>query len=306
MSNKNKYLYLFNHKAKNRIFLLSRQKIILLLAIIILFLGGAVYLGVEVLYDTLYQSRVAQIRQKNHRLVSTIHEMKTRMKKLESDVNVLYSKDKALRTYIDIPTIDKDIRRLGIGGKVIHETTDLDQFIPGDSLHISDLSENLDKLERAIKLERISYEAIYDAFRHRSDQIRSTPSIRPVNKGYISDGFGYRRDPFTGRRRFHYGVDISAPMGTKVFATADGVIRDVHLSRTYGKVIRIDNGFGYTTFFAHLSKVLVDPGQVIKRGEVIGEVGNTGRSTGPHLHYEVRQFNVKKDPLNYFFTGYIP
>ncbi len=306
MSIKNKYLYLFNNKNKNRIFLLSPKKIFLFIAITVIILTGVVYLGVEILYDTLYQSRITQIRHKNDRLVTTIHEMKTRMKKLESDVSVLYNKDQALRTYIDIPTIDKDIRKLGIGGKVIHETTDLDQFIPGDSLHISNLSENLDKLERAIKLERISYEAIYDAFRHRSNQIRCTPSIRPVNKGYISDGFGYRHDPFTGRRRFHYGVDISAPMGTKVFASADGVIRDVHLSRTYGKVIRIDNGFGYTTFFAHLSKILVEPGQVIKRGEVVGEVGNTGRSTGPHLHYEVRQFNVKKDPLNYFFTGYIP
>jgi len=227
------------------------------------------------------------------------------MQLMESDLNVLLEKDQALRTYVDIPAIDKDVRKLGIGGKALIKASEFDKLIPDKDIRMSDLSNDLDRLARVLKLEKASYESIYDAFKHRSDQIQSTPSIRPVNTGYITDGFGYRRDPFNGKRRFHYGIDISSPSGTPVYATADGVVRSCNSSVTYGKIVKLDHGFGYSTVYAHLSRILVKPGEVVKRGQKIAEVGCTGRSTAPHLHYEVQQFGIRKNPLDYFFTGYV-
>jgi murein DD-endopeptidase MepM/ murein hydrolase activator NlpD len=224
---------------------------------------------------------------------------------MESDIKVLAEKDQALRTYADIPVIDKDIRKLGIGGKYNIQDDEIDKLLIDDDIDVSSLVNDLDRLTREIKLERISYEEIYNAIKHRSPQIKSTPSIRPVNTGFISDGYGYRKDPFSGMRQFHYGIDISAPTGTPVYATADGVVRSTNSSRTYGKIVKIDHGYGYTTFYAHLSKMIVKPGDVVKRGQKIAEVGCTGRSTASHLHYEIRQFNINKNPLDYFFTGYI-
>jgi len=166
------------------------------------------------------------------------------MKLMESDISVLIDKDQALRTYIDIPEIDKDVRKLGIGGNVIHKTNELDKLIHSGDIKISELSQHLDKLERELKLERLSYEEIYNAFKHNSNKIQCTPSTPPVNEGYITDGFGYRRDPFTQKWRFHYGMDFSAPLGTPVYSTANGVVRDTRRSSTYGKFITIDHGFG--------------------------------------------------------------
>jgi len=265
---------------------------------------GAVIVGINLFSNSIYNAKMVRLQKNNSRLVGTLYDLKNRIQQMESELHVLTEKDQAIRTYIDIPVIDQDVRKLGIGGKYSFQGEELDNLIP-DDIKVSELAGDLDRLSREIKLERISYEEIYNAIQHRSPQIKSTPSIRPVNTGYISDGFGYRRDPFTGERQFHYGVDISAPTGTPVYATADGVVRSTNYSGTYGKIIKIDHGYGYSTFYAHLSKMLVKPGDVVKRGQKIAEVGCTGRSTASHLHYEIRQFRINKDPLDYFFTGYI-
>ncbi|MBN2280844.1 MAG: M23 family metallopeptidase [Candidatus Marinimicrobia bacterium] len=232
--------------------------------------------------------------------------MQSRLDSVSIELAGLFEKDKALRTYADIPEIDQDIRKLGVGGKIIHKTTKLDKFIPNDTLLISDLSRKLGQIERDLNLEKISYKEIYDAVKNHKELIQSTPSIIPVEDGFISSYFGYRRDPFTQERRFHYGIDISAQRGTPVYTTADGVVSECSNSSIgFGKLITIDHGHGYTTYYGHLQKFHVKEGQQVKRGQIIGEVGNSGRSTGTHLHYEVRNFGVKKNPLKYFFTGHL-
>ncbi|OYV03326.1 hypothetical protein CGW93_01540 [candidate division bacterium WOR-3 4484_18] len=124
------------------------------------------------------------------------------------------------------------------------------------------------------------------------------PSIWPA-PGYITSGYGWRRDPFTHRREFHPAIDISNVEGTPVVATADGIVHFTGWVRGYGKTIIIDHGFGYSTLYGHLKKMLVKEGQVVRRGEVIGLMGHTGRTTGTHLHYEVRYFNRHKNPMDY-------
>ncbi|MCD6440492.1 MAG: M23 family metallopeptidase [Candidatus Marinimicrobia bacterium] len=286
-------------------FSLSRRQIVGFGTLTAILLGIIVIIGIHLFSDIIYHSKVVRLRKNNSKLVGTIYDLKNRIQQMESDIKVLAEKDQALRTYADIPVIDKDIRKLGIGGKYNIQDDEIDKLLIDDDIDVSSLVNDLDRLTREIKLERISYEEIYNAIKHRSPQIKSTPSIRPLNTGFISDGYGYRKDPFSGMRRFHYGIDISAPTGTPVYATADGVVRSTNSSRTYGKIIKIDHGYGYTTFYAHLSKMIVKPGDVVKRGQKIAEVGCTGRSTASHLHYEIRQFNINKNPLDYFFTGYI-
>jgi murein DD-endopeptidase MepM/ murein hydrolase activator NlpD len=129
-----------------------------------------------------------------------------------------------------------------------------------------------------------------------------TPSIWPV-LGHITDGFGERLDPFSGEGAFHTGVDVSADYGAPVHATADGVVQSADLHTGYGRVVIVDHGFGLTTWYAHLSAYSAVPGTRIKRGEVIGYAGISGRSTGPHVHYEVRMNNAPVNPWRYMRGG---
>jgi murein DD-endopeptidase MepM/ murein hydrolase activator NlpD len=133
--------------------------------------------------------------------------------------------------------------------------------------------------------------------------LASTPSIWPV-RGYLSAGFGNRIDPFTGQRDFHAGIDISTPMGTRIHAPADGVVVAAGVKGAYGNAVTVDHGFGILTQYGHMASFNVKPGQRIRRGDVIGFVGNSGRSTAPHLHYEVWVRNQAQNPIHYILDEY--
>jgi murein DD-endopeptidase MepM/ murein hydrolase activator NlpD len=137
----------------------------------------------------------------------------------------------------------------------------------------------------------------------RNVLLASTPSIWPV-RGYLSAGFGNRMDPFTGQRDFHTGVDISTPIGTKIHAPADGVVVSCATKGGYGNTIIIDHGYGVVTRYGHLDGFNVKPGQRVRRGDVIAFVGDTGRSTGPHLHYEVWVRDQAQNPIHYILDEY--
>jgi murein DD-endopeptidase MepM/ murein hydrolase activator NlpD len=139
---------------------------------------------------------------------------------------------------------------------------------------------------------------VEDSLHQRSLVFSATPSLLPVS-GLMTDGFGRRRDPFTGRRAFHRGLDISARRGTPVIAPADGVVVFAGRNGGLGKSVRISHGFGYTTAYGHLDSIDVEVGEEIQRGELIGGLGNSGRSTGPHLHYEVHVDGKAVNPLYY-------
>jgi murein DD-endopeptidase MepM/ murein hydrolase activator NlpD len=170
--------------------------------------------------------------------------------------------------------------------------------IPGDGSRESLLQAEFDVLrERGEALgERIDHVA--ELFVTQADRLASVPAILPV-QGLMGHGYQWRRDPFTGRRRFHHGLDISAPTGTPVRAPADGVVVKAHRYGGYGNVVYISHGNGLVTRYGHLERHQVSPGQRVRRGEIIATVGNTGRSTAPHLHYEVLLHNRRVDPLKY-------
>ena len=148
----------------------------------------------------------------------------------------------------------------------------------------------------------LSLESEYEKVKSDIDRIRHIPSIRPVEGGYLNSSFGYRQDPIDAVRRFHQGQDFSVPTGTPIFAPADGVVKRAYYIGGFGNHIKLSHASGYSTTFAHLSKIFVRHGQKVKRGDVIGETGNTGRSTAPHLHYEVHYKGTPKNPADFFFT----
>ncbi len=144
---------------------------------------------------------------------------------------------------------------------------------------------------------------VEQAMADQEQKLSSTPTIAPVI-GVITDGFGNRRDPFTGKRAYHHGLDLSARRGTPIVAPADGVVVFAGRNNGMGRMIRISHGFGFQTVYGHLDKILVEPGQDVRRGEEIGHVGNTGRSTGSHLHYEVLKDGRFVNPLYYILDAY--
>ena len=168
--------------------------------------------------------------------------------------------------------------------------------LPGRPLQA--LEEDLDVLDRRLGLLGDSMDRLDDAWSERMRRLAATPDVRPV-PGFFSHGYGWRKDPFTGRREFHQGVDIVADRGTSVIATADGVVSRAERYMGYGKMVHLSHGYGMATRYAHLSEILVRPGQRVRRGDVIGRVGSTGRSTGPHLHYEVFRAGRRVDPRRY-------
>ena len=151
-----------------------------------------------------------------------------------------------------------------------------------------------------------SFDEIIDLAVRKDELLRVTPSIMPIANNDLkrtASGWGWRIDPVYKIRKFHEGMDFTAPIGTDVYASADGVIASIRKEYTgYGNNIRINHGFGYTTLYAHLSGFNVKEGDAVKRGDIIGFVGNTGKSTGPHLHYEVHVRNSPVDPRNYYYS----
>ncbi len=164
---------------------------------------------------------------------------------------------------------------------------------------MSALEENLERMVRQSKLQLESYDEIVTILEKEKDLRDCTPSIRPITGGYLSSRFGRRMDPFTGRIAHHTGVDYRARTGTPIMCTADGVVTMAKKNGSFGLMIEVNHGFGFKTRYAHLSKMLVKRGARVKRGEIIGLVGNTGRSTGSHLHYEVVFRKTHRNPLNY-------
>ncbi len=158
------------------------------------------------------------------------------------------------------------------------------------------LKKTADEVEQNLKI-------LDQFFQDQSYRLSALPSIWPT-RGYLSGFFGNRKDPFTGKIDFHPGLDISTQLGNKVFATANGIVIVAEYRKGYGNVVIIDHGFGFSTLYAHLSKIAVKEGQKVKRWDVIGYVGTTGKSTGPHLHYEVRRYNQSVNPLDFILEDF--
>ena len=172
-----------------------------------------------------------------------------------------------------------------------------------------ELSDKIDLLEQMVATQSRSFDYLREQAAMQRDRSTHIPAIQPISQKSLramASGYGYRRDPVYGTGKFHEGMDFSAPTGTPVYATGDGRVRSADWNSGYGNLIEIDHGYNYVTRYAHLSKMLVRPGQTVRRGDLIGHVGNTGKSTGSHLHYEVRLHGVPQNPVHYYFYDLTP
>ena len=225
-----------------------------------------------------------------------IRSMASKLSDLEEELIRLKTFDKRLRVIADLE--DKGNGRdqpLGVGGPSPEDEISL----KGDGQKVlKGLQERLSLLEKEIEREKASFNELHSYLLDRKVRLASTPSIWPA-RGWVASGFGYRVSPFTGLKQFHQGIDIANRPGTPVIAPANGVVVKVGVDYSFGKYIVISHGYGITTRYGHLSKILVKRGQRVKRGQVIGRMGNTGRSTGPHLHYEVVVNGRHVDPMRY-------
>jgi len=247
---------------------------------------------------------ISEHRKNNSELNNVIIEQQSTINSLLKEIDTLYEKDENLRRLIKLPSIDEDIRKLGVGGKNKNDKYNHLEYLIPDNIDIDVLKRQIDFLQRGVNLEKISYAAITNEVSSQIDYLQHYPAIYPVLKEdrKFSSRFGYRRDPFTNRRKFHDGDDFSTKIGKKVIATADGTVQSSRYYGSFGNYIEIDHGNGYVTAYGHLSKRIVSKGTKVERGDVIGNVGNTGKSTAPHLHYEVRLNEKHVNPNNYYFN----
>ncbi|NNJ99260.1 MAG: M23 family metallopeptidase [Desulfatitalea sp.] len=159
----------------------------------------------------------------------------------------------------------------------------------------------IDQLENASQRQEYSFAHLVKQLEVQKNLLAHTPAIRPA-KGWVTSTFAYRQSPFTGKREFHTGLDIANKHGTKIVATADGVVSFAGTNGAFGKTVVIDHGYGLVTRYAHLQEGLKKKGEPVRRGEVIARMGNTGRTTGPHLHYEVRLNGMPVNPSKYILN----
>ena len=225
-----------------------------------------------------------------------------KLNQIEAVVENIEERDNNIyRVYFEASPIPEEQRRAGFGG--VNRYKNLEGYDNSDL--IINTTKRLDVLSKQTIVQSRSLDEIERLAANKAELIEAIPSIQPIKNQDLTrmaSGYGYRTDPFTKKRRFHYGMDFSARKGTPIYATGNGVVKRAdNRSSGYGKHIRIDHGFGYVSLYAHLSKYNVRRGQRVKRGDIIGYVGNTGRSVGPHLHYEIFKDKKKINPLNFYY-----
>ena len=225
-----------------------------------------------------------------------------KLKQIETVVANIEERDNNIyRVYFEASPIPEEQRKAGFGG--INRYKDLEGYDNSDL--IINTAKRLDILSKQTVVQSRSLDEIERLAANKAELIEASPAIQPIKNQDLTrmaSGYGYRIDPFTKKRRFHYGMDFSARKGTPIYATGNGIVKRAdNRSSGFGKHIRIDHGFGYVSLYAHLSKYNVRRGQKVKRGDIIGYVGNTGRSMGPHLHYEILKDKKKINPLNFYY-----
>ncbi len=280
--------------------------------LVLLLLGLAGFLAAGAHDYRRLQDLEPKSRQLENRLMAKQQEIRRQRRHLQSfaeELNALKARlvalnqfERKIRTTADLDVPAAPGPMMGIGGSI---PEDLDSTLALTRKHnslIREMYDRVDQLHVASTAQESDFELLLKDIVDHQNLLAATPSISPLESGYVSSGFGIRRSPFTGRQEFHFGLDIGTPVGREVRATADGTVTFAGRKGSYGKVMVIHHGHGMVTRFAHLHKTLKKQGDKVKRGDVIALSGNTGRSTGPHLHYEVRVNGTPVNPDKYIIN----
>jgi len=236
----------------------------------------------------------------NKELVQKFKQMSKKITALNQEIDKLQKNDSDLRLAVNLNPLDNEDRKLGVGGSIFKE------YIPTNVSNVSEIIKGIDNslenLTTKVSIQKENYSEIKSSLEKNKKLLASLPAILPCD-GPIGDKFGMRMHPILKRRRMHAGLDIVINTGTKIYAPGNAKVLRVGFRNGYGKVLELDHGFGYTSLYAHLSKILVKKGQRVKRGDLVALSGKSGSlATGPHLHYEVRHNGIPLNPRNFIFS----
>lgn len=240
------------------------------------------------------QKMESQFQQLQNRLASSEQTL-LRVRNLEQKLRVILQAGEVSQNTGIGPLTPGDEEALNAEGR---EGSSLAQSGSLGDFQVDPVSYRVSDLQSRSIMQEQSLQELYELLQDQKSLLEATPSVWPA-RGFITSRFGYRISPFTGSSQFHEGLDIADDAGTPIKAPASGVVINVETHEGFGKVITLDHGYGIVTRYGHLSEIFVRPGMRVKRGEVIAAIGNTGRSTGPHLHYEVRVNGAPANPMRY-------
>ena len=247
-----------------------------------------------------------RLKRENQQLLSQFNLMNKDIEKISKALEDIQMRDDNIyRVIFEANPIPSTVRMAGFGGA--NRYTKLESM--DNSELITSVATRLDVLSKQVYIQSKSYDEVVKMVMGKEKMLASIPSIQPVsnkNLKMTASGWGMRMHPIYRIPRFHYGMDFTAPTGTEVFATGNGIVKEVGRNAGYGNIILIDHGYGYETLYGHLSRTNVKVGQTVNRGDVIGFVGSSGASVGPHLHYEVMKNGQKVNPQNYYFQDLNP
>jgi murein DD-endopeptidase MepM/ murein hydrolase activator NlpD len=285
-------------------FSVSPKHILLAVMSVVIIVSSFLIIFSEPLVKWTGSQEIEKHRKNNRVLVQTIEENQQRVNDLLDELDKIKKQDNMLRKLVKLPPMHDDIRKMGFGGTQNKSgSEDINYLLPGVPVDLDAIENNINYVNRLINLELLIYEELKEKIKANLDEILTFPAIYPMKNGSdrLSSNFGYRRDPFSKKYKFHDGHDYSARIGTGVHSTADGRVKRSKYWGSFGNYIEVDHGNGYITAYGHLSKRNVKTGDKVLRGQKIGEVGNTGRSTAPHLHYEIKYQNKSIDPTSFYF-----
>ncbi len=269
-----------------------------------LFMGFVFYMAASKLIDS---PKEKLLKKENSQLKSQYELLNSRMDQVTGVLEDIQRRDDEIyRVIFEAEPIAKEIREAGFGG--VNRYKNIEGY--KNSELIIESAQKLDKITKQLYIQSKSYDEVYNMASRKEKMLASIPAIQPVankNLKRMASGYGMRMHPIYKRRKMHTGMDFSAERGTEIYATGNGKVIHVESSRRgYGNHVIIDHGYGYKTLYAHMSRFDVRRGEEVRRGQVIGYVGNTGTSVAPHLHYEVHKNGEKVNPINYYFNDLSP
>jgi murein DD-endopeptidase MepM/ murein hydrolase activator NlpD len=301
------FLYMPEDHGESRLLRVPRWLILAAVAVVCVLGTATVFYGVGLKSGSGWLPGGSRFERENRILLGAINALETRIVSLREEMAGVRAVQVEVASAVNLPLVDDETYAAGIGGRgglgaSLAEVPELANLVTGEGM--AGLGADLDRMLRQARIQKQGYLAMLDTLNARGAVRQRIPSIRPVDVGWLSSRFGFRNDPFTGQQTFHRGLDFSTPVGTPVRVTGDGTVAAVQTQRGFGKVVKVDHGNGVTTVYAHLDRILVKKGQAVSRGAVIAESGNSGRSSAPHLHYEIRLAGRPVNPLSYILDTY--
>ena len=296
-----KKFYYFSEKSLNFLEIKHFKEKALAVFIISVLLFSSILFGVFYLVSNLYSKDdyLQSLKKENELLKDKFSLLNDRYSHLESELKSITDISNELRLAVDLTPVSVEERTLGVGG-----TNPISKLYKELGSDVSDAIDIADVVLKKFEFEKTQYDEISSKLKQNEDLFESIPAIVPTEGHYISESYGMRMHPILKIKKMHTGIDIINNVGTSVKASGKGKVVFAGVKGGYGLTVEIDHGFGYQTIYAHLSKINVKEGQIVNRNQLIAKSGNSGLSSGPHLHYEVLHNGQNLNPAEFFFDEY--